>query len=146
MQELLFPTLAFIGGDAEVHYWATLKNSFRALDPSFRMPLIISRMSYTWLTKRTEKLLKQRTIDISEVFTERIATYKMNWLMQTTSPPIDRLFKELKDEIATLHEPIQQLAQTISDDLQQQAERNLLYIEREIDRFQCKVLQKVDEK
>lgn len=146
MQELLFPTLAFIGGDAEIHYWATLKNCFRAVDPSFTMPLIISRMSYTWVTDRVGKLLQQRAIDEAEVLGNPFATFKTNWLLSSTSPPIDRLFQEVKENIAMLHEPIRQMARSISDDLYQQSERNLTYIEGALTDFERKMVQKVEEK
>lgn len=146
MQELLFPTLAFVGGDAEVHYWATLKSSFRAIDPSFKMPLVISRMSFTWVTERVEKLLQQRAMDETEVLGHPFAMYKTNWLLSATSPPIDRLFQEVKEQMAILHEPIQLMAKTISDDLYQQSERNLTYIERALADFERKMMRKLAEK
>ncbi len=38
MQEAMLPTLTFIAGDAEIGYWALLKNAFKALDETLTMP------------------------------------------------------------------------------------------------------------
>src|SRR5699024_4828050 len=50
-QEYLFPTLAFVGGDGEISYWATLKGAFHAV--GFYMPPVLRRMSFTYQTERT---------------------------------------------------------------------------------------------
>src|SRR5690625_4230135 len=57
MQELLFPTLAFIGGDGEISYWSVLKKAFHVL--GLKMPPVIPRLSFTYLNQRTDKSLKK---------------------------------------------------------------------------------------
>src|SRR5690625_6649339 len=61
MQEYLFPTLAFIGGDGEISYWATLKKAFHELN--MKMPPVIPRLSFTYITKKTSKLLENLALD-----------------------------------------------------------------------------------
>src|SRR5699024_8817028 len=46
MQELLFPTLAFIGGPGEIAYWAALQRAFAALE--IKMPPVVPRLSLTY--------------------------------------------------------------------------------------------------
>ena len=58
MQELLFPTLAFFGGDGEIGYWVALKIAFSQLDESLQLPPVLPRLSFTYVTKRINKLLR----------------------------------------------------------------------------------------
>src|SRR5699024_9419195 len=47
MQELLFPTLAFMAGDGEISYWAVLKKAFKQLDDRIKVPPVVPRLSWT---------------------------------------------------------------------------------------------------
>ncbi len=59
--EYLFSSLAYIGGDAEIAYFAQLKPVFEYL--KIQMPIILPRYSVTLVEARIQKILSQYSID-----------------------------------------------------------------------------------
>src|SRR5699024_4977171 len=96
-QEYLFPTLAFVGGDGEISYWATLKGAFHAV--GFYMPPVLRRMSFTYQTERASKLLNIRVLNSPDVIRNGVEKEKMNWLQSQTTPPIDQRSEEHTSEL-----------------------------------------------
>lgn len=142
-QEYLFPTLAFVGGDGEISYWATLKGAFHAV--GFYMPPVLRRMSFTYQTERTSKLLNVRVLNSPDVIRNGVEKEKMNWLQSQTTPPIDQLFHEASKQITDIHEPLRKLAQQISFDLEEEANKNLEYMKANLSYLQRKTNQKLTE-
>ena len=64
MEEWLF-TVAFIGGPSEIKYWAELNNVFKLLN--VEMPIVLPRMKMTYMMERTQKLLKQYSLNVEKV-------------------------------------------------------------------------------
>jgi len=133
MQETLFPTLAFVAGDGEISYWALLEDAFPTFDSQMKMPPILPRLSITLLTKRVNKLIQHRRLDLSYVVNEGCRDLRMNWLASKQSPPVNILFNEAEANIANIHKPLQALSTSISPDLGAEAERNLKNITKELD-------------
>lgn len=143
MQESLFPTLAFIAGDGEISYWALLKDAFSKFDENMNMPPILPRLSFTYVTARIEKLLKERALDPSYIVNNGCEKLEMNWLSAQQQPPFNLIFEETKKRYEALHEPLQQLAKAISDDLGAEAERNWSNILKELEYLEQKTKQSV---
>lgn len=146
MQELLFPTLAFFGGDGEISYWAALKSAFRALDDRLQLPPVIPRYSFTYVTKRVEKLVEARVISIEQILNEGLENERVNWLMSQNDPPIDVLFQEVKKSIDEIHAPLRTLAKEISADLGNEANKNLDYMIKNVTYLENRMNQKLMEK
>lgn len=133
MQESLFPTLAFIAGDGEISYWALLKEAFFAYDVAMKMPPIVPRLSFTYITKRVAKLLQERTLDAHFIVNHGCQKLEMNWLAAQQQPPLDLIYDETLRRYEALHAPLQQIAKSISDNLGAEAERNWLNIKKELE-------------
>lgn len=144
MQEFLFPTLAFVGGDGEISYWAALKKAFHHME--FKMPPVLPRLSFTYKTARTEKLLRNRVLQAEEVIKYGLEEVKMNWLMSQETPQIDVLFSNVMNRMEQLHAPLRTFAKEISADLEAEAMRNNQYIQENIRYLQRKVEKKLTEK
>jgi len=142
-QEYLFPTLAFIGGDGEISYWAALKDAFHHL--SYQMPPVVPRISFTYQTERMAKLLRTRVLDVKDVIENGLGKVRLNWLVHQTTPPIERLFQEVHEKITQVHTPLHHMAKEISPDLEAETVKNLEYIQGNIDYLQRKVKQKLSE-
>lgn len=142
-QEYLFPTLAFVGGDGEISYWATLKGAFHAV--GFHMPPVLRRMSFTYQTDRISKLLNLRVLNAADVIRDGVEKERMNWLQSQTTPPINQLFNEANKRIIDIHEPLRELAQQISFDLEEEADKNLDYMKANLSYLQRKTEQKLTE-
>src|SRR5699024_11401123 len=65
MQELIFPTLAFVAGDGEISYWGALKSAFETV--GIKMPPVVPRLSITFITDRISKLLYKRALKAEDV-------------------------------------------------------------------------------
>jgi bacillithiol biosynthesis cysteine-adding enzyme BshC len=68
VQDYLLPTAAYIGGPAELAYFAQSQVLYDRL--LGRMPVVISRTSFTLLESRTEKLLTRYHLNLPDVFVD----------------------------------------------------------------------------
>lgn len=146
MQETLFPTLAFIGGDGEISYWAALKDAFRAYDKNLNVPPVVPRMKFTYITNRIEKLLETRVLEPEYVLEHGVDDVKLNWLMTQETPPIDMIFDGVKERVDKVHVPLQQLAETISPDLADEAKKNIRLIQNQLAYLENKTKLKLEER
>ncbi|NJP36454.1 bacillithiol biosynthesis cysteine-adding enzyme BshC [Alkalicoccus luteus] len=65
MQDMLLPVLTFTAGAGELAYWGTLKESFHL--HNMRMPVVKLRHSVTFLSRRTQKTMKQYELTFKEL-------------------------------------------------------------------------------
>ncbi|HLR53491.1 MAG TPA: bacillithiol biosynthesis cysteine-adding enzyme BshC [Pseudogracilibacillus sp.] len=144
MQELLLPTLAFVAGDGEINYWATLKAAFQVLNVN--MPPVVPRLSLTYVTGRIQKVTKKRVLEVEDVIKHGVDSRKIQWLTNQSTAPLDTLFDEVKKSMSDIHAPLQTYAKSISPDLAQLAKQNEQYIEQQIQFLQEKINQHIEEK
>lgn len=131
MQELLFPTLAFIGGPGEVGYWSALKPAFHAL--KINMPPVVPRLSFTFIERKVEKLLRKYGMKADKVVNDGVNKERGNWLAAKSNPPLEPMMSQLKRTIEEAHQPLQDVACNIRKDLGDLAEKNLTYLLRDVD-------------
>lgn len=144
MQELLFPTLSFIGGPGEVGYWAGLKPAFRALD--LKMPPVVPRLSFTFVDRNVGKALDQFDMNIINVIQEGAVHSKENWFKSKSEPEIEQLVSDIKSTIESVHRPLRELAIDIRADLGELGEKNLLYLYRDIDFLKDRIVKAQEER
>lgn len=142
MQESLFPTLAFIGGNGEIAYWAALKGAFHAVD--LKMPPVVPRLSFTFVDTATAKKLGRLNLKADKVIQDGTARMRMNWLKNQDGPPLEVMKAQLKHTIADAHAPLKEVAYSIRDDLGALAEQNIKKIEREIEFLHDKMMQAIE--
>lgn len=131
MQELVFPTLAFVGGLGEINYWAVLKSAFHTL--GINMPPVLPRLSFTFVDQNIEKKLSKFSIDDEFAVNYGVVKSRMNWLAAQTNPPIHQISAQLKQAIDVAHQPLRKIATEIRTDLGELANKNLEYLFRDID-------------
>lgn len=137
MQELVFPSLAFVGGLGEISYWSVLKRAFHALN--MKMPVVVPRLSFTYVNHKIDQLMEKYTISMREALTGRIEVSKMEWLKVQSTPPIALLFENVKQAITNAHHPLRAVARDLRGDLEEIATTNLQRIHREIDFLEKKM-------
>lgn len=67
-QEVILPNLAYIGGGAEVAYWAQLKGVFDHF--KVPMPIILLRQSVQLITKAQIQRMKRAELEIADLFND----------------------------------------------------------------------------
>lgn len=144
MQELLFPSLAFIGGDGEISYWSVLKGAFHAM--GIKMPPVLPRLSFSYVDRSLKKRMEKRSISCSNAINDGVEHLKMNWLASHNQPPINVMVEQMKHSIDQLHQPLREVAREIRTDLGELAEKNLGYLYRDIDYLQDKIMKVLEEK
>lgn len=144
MQELLFPTLAFIGGNGEISYWSILKPAFRTL--GLKMPLVVPRLSFTYIGYNADKLLKKYAISDARVVADGVADIKRQWLEAKNTPPIEQIANDMRAEIARVHEPLREIAREMRSDLEDLAGKNLYYLQSDIDYLKRRLMQAEEQK
>lgn len=144
MQELVFPTLAFIGGLGEISYWSVLKSAFHSL--GMKMPPVLPRLSFTFIDQHTEKRLKKFAIDEISAVNHGVDQYKINWLAAQNTPPLHQISAQVKQAIDDAHRPLRNIAAEIRTDVGQLANKNLKYLFREIDFLQGRIDKALEEK
>lgn len=78
MQEMMLPVLAFVGGPGELAYWATLKDAFDVL--GLQMPIFSPRLNITLVTRQVEQILKEKSLNVKDVFGGKEQQLKMTYL------------------------------------------------------------------
>jgi bacillithiol biosynthesis cysteine-adding enzyme BshC len=144
MQELLFPTLAFIGGPGEVAYWAALHRAFSAI--GIKMPPVMPRLSITYVDRQTEKNAKKFNLPLEQLVNQGVGEFRNDWLSAKTKPPISELASDVRRAIDEAHKPLRELANEIRSDIADLSEKNLFYLFRDIEFLERKMNQAVEEK
>lgn len=97
MQDYLLPTVAYVGGPAELAYLAQSQVIYDRL--LGRMPVVTSRSSFTLLEPRAEKLLNRYRLTLPDIFVNEEALKER--IARTLVPAsVERAFADAKDGFA----------------------------------------------
>jgi bacillithiol biosynthesis cysteine-adding enzyme BshC len=127
IQDTLLPTVAYIGGPAEIAYHAQTSIIYKRL--LGRAPAILPRAAFTLVTAHVANLLKKYKLDVRDVFAGR---QKLRAKMESQALPrelAERFAegeKSLKNLLEELREPLAKLDQTLTGSLDT-AEEKILY-------------------
>ncbi|WP_349410404.1 bacillithiol biosynthesis cysteine-adding enzyme BshC [Pseudalkalibacillus sp. SCS-8] len=130
MQEKLLPTLAFVAGPGEIAYWSMLKPVFHL--HSVKMPPVLPRLSILLIDRVTQKLLRDKDIDVEQVLDAKIPVEKEQWLTQQDDPDIDSEFLHTVEAFQREHDRLKNTAKTIDKGLEPLAEKNWRIIEGQL--------------
>jgi uncharacterized protein YllA (UPF0747 family) len=124
IQDTLLPTVAYIGGAAEVAYQAQTSLLYAKL--LGRAPAILPRASFTLVTSYVANLLKKYNLDARDVFAGRHllrAKLEAEALPQALSSRFDTGEQVIKELLEGLREPLAKLDQTLTGALDTASEK-----------------------
>jgi uncharacterized protein YllA (UPF0747 family) len=126
MQDYLLPTAAYVGGPAEIAYFAQSQVLYEALLGG--MPRVVSRAGFTILNHRTTKLMKRYCLEIKDLFpgeqalAEKIAS-------RLIPPALQEQFaaagKSVTRELSKLTSELESFDPTLKDALEKSREKML---------------------
>lgn len=126
IQDTLLPTVAYVGGPAEVAYHAQTSLVYRKL--LARAPAILPRAAFTLVPAHVANLFKKYNLDAREVFAGRHllrAKLEAEALPQALSARFEAGEKTIKDMMEGMREPLAKLDQTLVGALDTAAEKML---------------------
>lgn len=131
MQEMLFPTLAFVGGWGEISYWSVLRRAFSVLD--LKMPPLVPRLSFSYIEPKIQKIVEKYSLNYEDALSKGVLRERINWLNSQPVYPTEILAEQLKKDISELHKPLRSIAEKISPDIRELSKSNLYLIQDKID-------------
>lgn len=105
-QDLLFPTLAFIGGPGEIAYWAELKKAFEHL--GIKMPPVIPRLNITLLERSVEADIEELKLSIKDVLVNGTSERCAEFLKSVSNERIEQILNEIKEVIKTKYDQVEE--------------------------------------
>jgi bacillithiol synthase len=131
MQDYLLPTVAYIGGPAELAYLAQSQVIYDRL--LGRMPVVTSRSSFTLLDAHLEKLLDRYRLTLPDVLVDKEAL-KERIARLLTPPTVERAFASAHDGVAHqvdgLHRELEHFDHTLAVSLQKARAKMLYQLEK----------------
>ena len=137
MQELLFPTLAFIAGPGEISYWAELKLVFEHF--KIKMPPIVPRLNISLLERAIESDINDLNLDLSAVLSRGSAKERDQFLDSIKDREVSELFSSLKSQILKQYELIETKTNQLDRSLLPLLKKNENYLLKEIGFMETKL-------
>ncbi len=127
VQDTLLPTAAYVGGPAEVAYFAQAEVVYRRL--LGRMPAVLPRASFTLIEPHIARLLKRYGLELRDVLRGRQhlrGKMERQFLAKALAGRFDAGEKTIRRMLAGLRRPLGRLDKTLVGALDS-AERKMLY-------------------
>ncbi|MGH9567668.1 MAG: bacillithiol biosynthesis cysteine-adding enzyme BshC, partial [Candidatus Angelobacter sp.] len=116
VQDYLLPTLCYIGGPAEIAYFAQIETVYSQL--ATRVTPVIPRLFATLVESRQAKLLERYGLSLADIFVdpEKLKeTIAGRALPQSLMQSFDSASDHLEQALSTIHEPLEKLDRTLAD-------------------------------
>ncbi|HZF39976.1 MAG TPA: bacillithiol biosynthesis cysteine-adding enzyme BshC [Blastocatellia bacterium] len=136
VQDFLLPTLAYIGGPAEIAYFAQLRPNYRLLNRVD--PVTLPRASFTLIEKRHSKTMSKYDIKFTDLFAgfeEVMKTVVERSLDQNTATVFDKTEKFFNDKLDELNASLTAVDPTLADALKGGREKILYQLHNLRTRF-----------
>ncbi|MFQ5708406.1 MAG: bacillithiol biosynthesis cysteine-adding enzyme BshC [bacterium] len=137
-QDVLLPTVAYVGGPAEIAYYAQLKGVYESFE--LPMPIIYPRKSLTLLERNIEKVLDKYELRVPEFWGDveaLINEIAKNHLPDSLEENIENTAKQVKENLAALEEVVVSFEPTLNDTVQNVKGR----IDHQMEILEKKILQ-----
>ncbi len=136
VQDFLLPTLAYIGGPAEIAYFAQLRPNYGLLNRVD--PVALPRASFTLIEKRHAKTMSKYDIKFTDLFAGFEEVMKMvveRSLDQNTATAFDEIEKVFDDQLDKLNASLTAVDPTLADALKGGREKILYQLHNLRTRF-----------
>jgi bacillithiol synthase len=144
MQELLFPTLAFIAGPGEISYWAELKLVFEHFN--IKMPPIVPRINITLLERAIESDMNELKLELAEVLSRGSVEERDRYLDSIKDKEAAELFYSLKSQLLKQYQLIEAKTNEIDSSLLPLLKKNENYLVKQIEFMETKLEESVQSK
>ncbi len=115
IQDYLLPTLCYVGGPAEIAYFAQIEVVYRRL--AGRVTPAVPRISATLIEPRQAKLLERYQLDLAEIFCgpEKLQELVASRALPDIQKSFDGAAELLEKALALIQPPLEKLDRTLLD-------------------------------
>jgi len=140
LQDLLVPTLGYVGGPGEVAYYGQMKSMY----PVFkrRMPLIFPRLSATLIEPAVARILEELPFDVPD-YDKRIEDLESEFVERAEQHDIEAIFEEWKSKVDEVSKLKTEEIKEIDPTLEGAAGKATAVYEGELDKLKGKVYRSV---
>ena len=132
MQEMMFNTLMFVGGGAEVKYWGEIYKVFDVLD--IPMPIIVKRMEFMYVTESLIDSMKNNDLSISSSLPSQVEDKKSAIVSEMIDNDVIDAINNIRTRIPELYAPLHECIDDVSKQLSVKNEslqlKQIDYLER----------------
>jgi bacillithiol biosynthesis cysteine-adding enzyme BshC len=136
VQDYLLPTAAYIGGPAELAYFAQIRAVYEILDR--QLPCVLPRASFTIVEGRHQKTMEKYDLQLSDFFEglhPAITKVVENSLDRSTAEAFAETEKVFNEQLNKLEESLHKADPTLADSLKRSREKVIYQIEHLRTRF-----------
>lgn len=137
MQELLFPTLAFIAGPGEIAYWGELKQAFELFE--INMPIITPRLNITLVDAASERDMEQLHLSLEQILKNQLADLKQQFIEEQLDNGFSTLIDQIAAQLEKQYEEIFASIQSIDQGLMPLTRKNLAFHKNQLEFLERKV-------
>ena len=142
-QSWLLPTVSYIGGAAEVRYWAQTTRAFETL--GLQMPCVQLRRSVTLLEPRIQRLLQKYDLMPDTIDANR-DTFIRQTIKKMDSGGFNPLFEQLSLQMNDAREKILHRTNALDPTLQGPAEKTFRSVSANLEKLQNRLIRRMEEK
>lgn len=143
VEDVLFPTIAYVGGPGEINYWAQLKGVYEKFEVP--MPVVFPRAGFTLIEPKIKRLLDKFNIQIEKFLQDKDNVLKS--LSRELLPEgLADLFLEMEQSVIDKFIPLEKVIKNIDPTLQNVHSKALQNIKNQLSMLQQKTLKAVQNK
>ncbi|SES83805.1 bacillithiol biosynthesis cysteine-adding enzyme BshC [Anaerobranca gottschalkii] len=135
IQDVVFPTLAYVAGPGEVNYLAQIKDMYKILT-GFNLPVIYPRQSFLLIEPHVKKFLERYSLNYPHIHS--LERFKREVIHNSLWEGLERDFQELRTDIIHQYNRLIDKISTINPQLSTLGDKNRQLILKQIDFLQNK--------
>ncbi len=143
LQDTLLPTLAYIGGPAEVAYYAQMKSFYEVMGAP--MPVILPRFSATIIESKIRRFLDESALPWTR-FNLRVEDLDAEILRHTDAPDVDGLLETWRGQLEVIHNSQSAWISEVDPTLAASAESVLREQQHALEKLRQKLLRALKQK
>lgn len=142
-QDVLFPTVAYVGGPGEIAYFGQLKGVYRIFGQ--QMPVVFPRQGYTLVEPETEQILGRHKLGIADVHSG-LEKLLAGILQDVEGKDVRGIFSQARESITREHVRLMEQLGGIAGELRELGSGNLGRILYQLDYLEKKTHQQLRKK
>jgi len=144
MQEMLLPTLAFIGGPGEIAYWSALSPAFHEL--SLEMPPVLLRHRLVLVDRKTMQWIDQKELDLLTILSKDFYKEKEAWLDAQHQWDVEGTFNTVKENVLAVYDPLSGLAKEVDPHLEKLSNKNCHLVVKQLEYMKQAIKRNIEQK